>query len=115
MKQLPLSLKLALFLGALMVVGLAVLSQVTLTSQNQLIERQFSVFGASVTQQLAESAVEPLFTEDQLMLDRLVQSLLRVAQVSGAAILSNDGKAISTAGIQPSDYDTNLGTQAVQT
>jgi adenylate cyclase len=99
MKQLPVALKLALFLGIMMIAGLSVLSQVTLRSQYQLIEQQFAIFGRSVTQQLAESAVEPLFTEDQLMLDRLVTSLLQVPQVVGAAIQSPDGELLVASGV----------------
>ena len=105
MKQIPVALKLALFLGLMMIVGLSVLSQVTLRSQYNLIEQQFSIFGSSVTQQLAESAVEPFFTEDQQMLDRLVTSLLQVPQVVGAAILAKDGTIIVESGVKLSPAD----------
>lgn len=101
LKQFPLSLKIGLLLGGLMVLGLLVQSQMTLSTQQQLIEKQFSQSGSRMTHQLAESAIEPLFTDDLLMLSRLLNSLLQLDQVRGASIISLDGTPINLAGLTP--------------
>ena len=107
LKQFPLSLKIGLLLGGLIVLGLSVQSQLTLSSQQQLIETQFSQSGFRMTHQLAETAIEPLFTDDDLMLDRLVNSLLQLDQVEGVGIISVDGTRISAAGLIPSIEQLN--------
>jgi len=101
LNQVPLSLKIGLLLGGLIVLGLSVQSRMTLSTQQQLIETQFSQSGFRMTHQLAESAIEPLFTDDALMLGRLVNSLLQLDQVQGVGIVSVDGTSISAAGLIP--------------
>ena len=86
-RSIPLVLKLSMLISLLVIGSISVLSISILGKQNELQSEQVLDFGNAMALQLASSATEPLFTEDMLSLQLMVNSFSKLPRVVGAAVL----------------------------
>ncbi len=100
-KHFPIALKLALAFTLLIATGMITLGLLVGTNQSQLLEQQMRHFGASVVEQVAETAKEPLLARDQLGLEYVTNALLGRNNILGAAIYAEDASPIVEAGLVP--------------
>lgn len=84
-----------------MLVLMMVLGGVTLqilNTEKTLLDEQVSAFGKAITRQFADSATEPVFTDDQTTLEVLTRNLVISDQVSYAVIKDRTGETLAEAG-----------------
>lgn len=97
----PVTIKLAISIGIMISVGMAILGVVVIHNQTQLLNRQIHTFGRTLVSQLAQSAREPLLANDSLQLDVLAYNLAAAENVIGTAIYSSEFKILSSSGTSP--------------
>lgn len=97
----PVTIKLAISIGIMISVGMAILGVVIIHNQTQLLNRQIHTFGRTVVSQLAQSAREPLLANDSLQLDVLAFNLAAAENMIGTTIYSSEFKILSSSGISP--------------
>ena len=110
--RLSVAIKLALFISIMITVAMSLLGAVIIHNQIQLLNRQINSTGRTVVMQMAESAKEPLLTNDTLLLDVLAHNLSTADDVIGTAIFSSDRKAISFSGNNPFENNAPYADQA---
>lgn len=98
LKRMPLGLRLGVLITLLMVLGMSVMSVAILVKQNEVRYAQIQDFGTALSMQLAASAVEPLFTNDQVALEVLTANFVKLPRIKGARILGQQGKTLAQAG-----------------
>jgi adenylate cyclase len=86
-RSIPLVLKLSMLISLLVIGGISVLSVSILGKQHQLQSEQVQDFGNGMVLQLASSATEPLFTDDMLSLQLMVNNFVKLPRVVGAAVI----------------------------
>lgn len=101
--HIPVAIKLAISIGIMISVGMALLGSLIIHNQTQLLNRQVHTLGQTVVSQLAQSAREPLLTNDNLQLEVLTYNLATAENVIGAAIYSSEMKILSHSGSSPFD------------
>jgi adenylate cyclase len=101
--HIPVAIKLAIYIGILISVGMSLLGAVIIHNQSELLNRQIHSTGRTVVSQMAESAKEPILANDSLQLDLLTYNLATDEDILGTTIYSTDLKIISSAGINPFD------------
>ncbi len=98
LRRMPLGLRLAVLITLLMVLGMGVTSVTILVKQNEVRYKQIQDFGAALSMQLAASAVEPVFTNDQVALDVMTANFVKLPRIYGARILDKRGKILAQSG-----------------
>lgn len=99
--RLPIALKLALSVTLTVAIGMVALAVLIIDSQNQLLREQIEDFGQLINQQLAASAIEPLFTDQFYLLDALVERIADQPSILGAAIYNHEGRQVARTGLYP--------------
>ncbi len=100
-RRMPVAIKLALVISAVVSVGVGALGAILIHGQVQLLERQIRSFGRVMVHQMAESAKEPLLANDTLLLEVLAANLASGEDVVGTAIFSADAALVAEAGANP--------------
>lgn len=75
--------------------------------QFAMMEQQFETTGNTLAQQVASSAVEPLFAEDNFNLERLINIILDQSDVVSVLIINRDLKLIGTESPRPEQQVMN--------
>lgn len=101
-RRIPLALKLSASVSLLMLGCVSVLAVFLLNHQSRLIRAHADDFSTLITEQLASTAVEPLFTDERYELEALVRHIAANERILGAAILNRDGEQVALAGYTPS-------------
>jgi len=97
----PIAYKLA-FVFTLFVCGsMIVLGLLITQEQKRILEQQMSEFGNTIALQMAESAKEPLLTNDNLTLEMIASNLINHEHIQGVAIYSDERRLIVKAGAIP--------------
>ena len=97
-RNIPLLLKLSALISLLFIVGIATVSVVVLTKQNDSYSEQTSDLANALVMQLAASSTEPLFTEDLLSLQMMVNSFAKLPRFSGVIVVDSQKKPLASAG-----------------
>lgn len=100
-RRIPIALKLAASVSLLMLGCVCVLAVFLLNHQSRLIQAHADDFSTLITEQLASTAVEPLFTDERYELEALVRHIASNERILGAAIFTRDGKQVALAGLVP--------------
>ena len=100
--RVPIAIKLALAITALIVGGMATLGFVILENQKSVLSQQINDMGSAITRQFANSATEMVLSDDSLGLQTLITNLVDHQQIKGAIILSERGELIVSSGHAPS-------------
>lgn len=90
--------KLALVMTALVLIASCILGYTLVQRQFNLLEKQFAQTGTMLASQLSAGSVEGVFTEDQLGLTSLVNSLNENLPVVAAALINRDQEVLARAG-----------------
>ncbi|MFW6284445.1 MAG: adenylate/guanylate cyclase domain-containing protein [Desulfosalsimonas sp.] len=90
--------KLALVMTALVLIASCILGYSLVHRQFVLLEKQFAQTGTMLASQLSAGSVEGVFTEDELGLASLVNSLNENLSVAAAALVSRDNEILAHAG-----------------
>ncbi len=101
-RRIPIALKLAASVSLLMLGCVCVLAVFLLNHQSRLIGAHADDFSTLITEQLASTAVEPLFTDERYELEALVRHIAANDRILGAAIFNRDGEQLALAGSVPS-------------
>lgn len=99
--RLPIAVKMATLITVLLVSGMSALAVLIVRNQQTLIRGHIEEFGQLITSQLAQTATEPMFTDQHYELAALVQRYAANPRVLGAVIYDNHGQAVASAGEQP--------------
>ncbi len=86
-RNIPLVLKLSMLIFLLVIGGISIVSISILGKQHQLQDEQIRDFANAMVLQLASSATEPLFTDDILSLQLMVNNFVKLPRVVGAAVI----------------------------
>ncbi len=97
-KGIPLGLKLSLMISLLVIGGISILSITILSKQSELQNEQVADFGRAMAQQLAASTTEPLFTDDWLSLQLMINNFVKLPRVTGAVVINIQLKVLAEAG-----------------
>lgn len=100
---LPVALKLAIAIGILLTVAMALLGALIIQNQADILNRQTNTTGRIVVAQMAESAKDPLLANDVLQLEVLAYNLATAENVVGTTIYSADKKILARSGLSPFD------------
>jgi len=104
----PIAYKLALAFIVVVVVAMGVLGLMIVSYQINLMREQINYYGRTVVDQYVASATEPLFTDDNLNLDVLTNSLVQESIIIGAAIYDDSGQRVTVAGDVPPESAKDL-------
>jgi adenylate cyclase len=99
--------KLALVMTSLVLTASCILGYTLVKRQFGMLEKQFCQTGTMLASQLSAGSVERVFTEDQLGLQSLVNSLNNNLPVVSAALINRDCKVLAMDGRQvplPDEY-----------
>lgn len=94
----PVAWKLGLSISLLIVVGMALLGSIVLTSQMDRMQAQADRFGQLLATQLADTAREPLLADDHFTLQVLLNNMMRGSTLRGVALFSRDGTLVEAVG-----------------
>ena len=97
--NLSIAVKYAVSITLLIVMGMGILALVTFREQSNVHETLQQDFGCIISQQIANSAVEPFFTEDEFKLNVLLNNLSNNRRVAGVVILDHDFNVVAQTGI----------------
>ena len=97
--NISIAVKYAVSITLLIVLGMGSVALVTFRDQSEVHETLQKDFGRIISQQIANSAVEPFFTEDEFKLGILLNNLSNNSRVAGVVILDKDFKVIAQTGI----------------
>ena len=97
--NLSIAVKYAVSITLLIVIGMGSLALVTFRDQSKVNEKLQEDFGRIISQQIANSAVEPFFTDDQFKLGVLLNNLSNNSRVAGVVILDRGFKVVAKTGI----------------
>ncbi|MGM0594645.1 MAG: adenylate/guanylate cyclase domain-containing protein [Pseudomonadota bacterium] len=109
-ERVPIALKLSLAFTLLIAGGMIMLGLLVGTNQTELLEQQMDKYGATLAEQMAETAREPLLANDHLNLELLTNNLTQDNNIRGAAIYSDEHEVMAKNG-----YTPNLNTIAPRT
>ena len=101
-EKLSIASKLALAFTILISSGMIALGTMVGMNQTRLLQQQMEKLGLTLVQQMSESSREPLLAGDQLGMEFIVQNLTSDANILGAAIYSDEGVLVQSAGKGPS-------------
>lgn len=93
------AVKYAVSITLLIVMGMGIVALVTFRDQSEVHEKLQQDFGRIISQQIANSAVEPFFTEDEFKLGVLVNNLSNNSRVAAVVILTRDFNVVAQTGI----------------
>ncbi len=100
--KMPIAYKLASLFTILISSSMLLLGAIITHNHSRLIDQQYLEFGQTVAKQMIESAKDSLLANDPLALEMMTNSLLRDKSILGVAIYSEQGEALTSAGIAPS-------------
>ena len=106
-KGIPLLIKLTALISLLVFSAISLISLTTMSNQRDLQRSQITDFGHAMAMQLAASATEPLFTEDNLSLELQLTNFLNLPRVQGGAIFDAQQNTLMTKG----DFGTDPSLQ----
>ena len=101
-ERLSIASKLALAFTLLISSGMIALGIMVGMNQTRLLQQQMEKLGITLVQQMSESSREPLLAGDKLGMEFIVQNLTSDANIIGAAIYSDEGVLVQSAGKSPS-------------
>ncbi len=104
----PIAYKLALLFTLLISLGMSILGLVVVNKQTHLLQKQMNNFGQTVVNQLAESAKEPVLSDDILGLMVVSNNLGNNSNILGTLIYADNGKLLSSSGVIPSESILSL-------
>ena len=99
--RVPIAIKLALAITMLIVGGMSMLGLMILENQKNILSKQVIDMGSTVTSQLADSAREPVLSDDNLSIQTLITALLDNNHILGASILSEKQIPLASTGTNP--------------
>lgn len=99
--KVPISYRIALAIGILMVACIGILAAVIIQHQNQVFRQQIDDLGNTIAAQIARSVAEPIMAEDELALEVLTTNLTADVNVLGTAIISKEGEVLAQEGATP--------------
>lgn len=88
LSQLPLAVKLSLMISLLVIAGVSVLSITTLNKQHTIQNQQISDFSIAMAKQLAISMREPLFTDDNLSIQLMINNFVQLPRAISATAIN---------------------------
>ena len=97
--NLSIAVKYSISITLLIVLGMGILALVTFRDQSKVHETLQKDFGRIISQQIANSSVEPFFTEDEFKLGVLLNNLGNNSRVAGVVILDHDFNVVAQNGI----------------
>jgi adenylate cyclase len=103
-----LAFKYATMISILIALSMGSLTYMMIYSQSEQNTRYTNSFGQIITKQLASTAVEPLFADQDFELEVLVNRVGEEEQIVGAAIYSHDGEKIVSYGQLPAPTEINF-------
>lgn len=115
--NISIAVKYAVSITLLIVLGMGSVALVTFRDQSEVHETLQQDFGQIIAQQIANSAVEPFFTEDEFKLSILLNNLSNNSRVAGVVILDHNFNMVAQTGIdipQPAIIQSIKSNQRVQ-
>ena len=100
-ERVPIAVRMALAITLLIVGGMSMLGLMILTNQKNILSKQVIDMGSTVTSQLADSAREPVLSDDNLSIQTLITSLLENNHILGVSILSEKQIPLASSGTNP--------------
>jgi adenylate cyclase len=91
----PLKLKLSLLITSLLALTVVLVSTFLLRQQQKTLTAEITKRGLTIAQNLADSAKNPVLTEDELTLNLLVKDAMKDADVAYVAIVDENGKVLA--------------------
>lgn len=79
----------------LVLIGMGAMAALLLQSQSENNQRFVNEYGEIIARQLADSAVEPLFTEEQFQLQVLLDNVNRSERIIGAVVFDHTGDVLA--------------------
>jgi len=98
--SISIAVKYAVSITLLIVLGMGTVALVTFRDQSEVNETLQQDFGRIVSQQIANSAVEPFFTEDAFKLGVLLNNLSNNNRVAGVVIMDHGFNVVAQTGIE---------------
>ncbi len=96
--RIPIAMKLAIAITALIVMGMSALGFVILENQKKIMSEQVIALGKTIANQLANSSKEMLLSEDNLGLQTLVNNLIDENKILGASIYRPNKQRVVASG-----------------
>lgn len=103
--KVPISYRIALAIGVLMVACIGILAGVIVQHQSQVFRQQIDDLGNTIAAQIARSVAEPIMAEDELALNVLTTNLTADVNVLGTAIVSKEMSILAQEGLTPFGED----------
>ncbi len=91
----PLKLKLSLLITSLLALTVVLVSTFLLRQQQKTLTAEMTKRGLTIAQNLADSAKNPILTEDELTLNLLVKDAMKDGDVAYVAIVDENGKVLA--------------------
>jgi adenylate cyclase len=91
----PLKLKLSLLITSLLALTVVLVSTFLLRQQQKTLTAEITKRGLTIAQNLADSAKNPVLTEDELTLNLLVKDAMKDDDVAYVAIVDETGKVLA--------------------
>ncbi|MBR9804896.1 HAMP domain-containing protein [bacterium] len=99
--KIPLSIKVALYFILPLFAGMSILAYVILNNQREFQQNQADTFGEVIAEQLAASAVEPLFADASMELRLLISNLPQSGNMIGVGLYDHKGEPLARSGKLP--------------
>lgn len=106
--RIPIALKMSAVFMLPLLIGMAVLAFIMIDTHRSFQHQQMDQFARVITEQLAASAVEPLFADANMELGVLINQISLDSNLIGAGIYNHLGEAIAVTGIVPRQSSIDL-------
>ncbi|MBU0945028.1 MAG: HAMP domain-containing protein [Proteobacteria bacterium] len=100
-RSLPITIKLALVITTVIIVGMGLLSLFILGNQSTVFDQQTDAYASALGDQLSNAAIEPLLAGDLQAIEQLTTNLADNEGIEGVAIFSDQSTMLSAIGINP--------------
>jgi adenylate cyclase len=105
---LSITVKLALVIITVVIIGMGLLSLFILGNQGSVLDRQTDAYASALGDQLSAAAIEPLLAGDLQAVEQLIVNLADNEGIEGVAIFSDQSVLLSTIGIIPQQAPSTI-------
>ncbi|MGK0499403.1 MAG: adenylate cyclase, partial [Oceanicoccus sp.] len=95
----PMALKLSLAVVFVLIAVTTIQGWMIAKQQSELLAEEMRKFGHGTTQLLVRQVKEPLLSQDDLSLERIIQSTIQHESVAGVEVRNSNGEMISSSGV----------------
>lgn len=97
-RSFTIAFKFAASISLLVIAGMVILALITVRNQSTLNQKILDEFGQTIANQIASSAIEPVFTDNEFELKVLLRNMIENQRIAGIQIVNREGLILASSG-----------------